>query len=424
MGKNKLLSIVAAVSVGAVIVGAGTLAKANAKDSKKQDKSINKVLLANKQGNENKAAVINGDGSLVLKESANKDSKSIAYLSVGEMLDIQEQSGDSYKVIVQETGATGYIATANVQKIVSEVNDKLVKKDYMASIINVSTNVHIRQNATMDSEILASLKNSMDVKVLGKQGSWYKINVGGKTGFVYDLYVAEKTNSNNPANKPNENAKPENSKIINGVVANSNAIDVGVYEDASSKTTLLGVLAPGAKVEVLGQDGNFYKINYKNGIGYIPVRYVNLTDSTEFNSSITGEAMVMKSNDGSNINIYRDASDKSTVVTSLAAGSKVNVLGREGNYYKVKLDDGKEGFILTRYITIGDDNNGVQAAVISNVVGNEEVNVYGDMSTDSTVLGKLKKGTELNLIQRKGEWYEIHFDNKTGYVQSKYVGFK
>lgn len=420
MGKNKLLSIVAAVSVGAVIIGAGTLAKANAKDSKKQ----NKILLVNKQASENKAAVINGDGSLVLKESANKDSKSIAYLSVGEMLDIQEKSGDFYKVIVQETGATGYISIANTQKIVSGVNDKLVKKDYTASIINVSTNVHIRQNATMDSEILASLKNGIDVKVLGKQGSWYKINVGGKTGFVYDLYVAEKVNSNNTANKPNENAKPENSKIINGVVANSNAIDVGVYQDASSKITLLGVLAPGAKVEVLGQEGNFYKINYKNGIGYIPVRYVNLTDSIEFDSRIAGEAMVMISNNGADINIYKDNSDKSTVVASLAAGSKVNVLGREGNYYKVKLDDGKEGFILTRYITIGNGDNGVQAAVISNVVGNEEANVYGDMSTDSIVLGKLKKGTELNIIQRKGDWYEIHFDNKTGYVQSKYVGFK
>ena len=304
MGKNKLLPIVAAVSVGAVIIGAGTLAKANAKDSKKQ----NKILLVNKQASENKAAVINGDGSLVLKESANKDSKSIAYLSVGEMLDIQEKSGDFYKVIVQETGATGYISIANTQKIVSGVNDKLVKKDYTASIINVSTNVHIRQNATMDSEILASLKNGMDVKVLGKQGSWYKINVGGKTGFVYDLYVAEKVNSNNIANKPNENAKPENSKIINGVVANSNAIDVGVYRDASSKITLLGVLAPGAKVEVLGQEGNFYKINYKNGIGYIPVRYVNLTDSTEFDSRITGEAMVMISNNGADINIYKDNS--------------------------------------------------------------------------------------------------------------------
>ncbi|MGL4990995.1 MAG: polysaccharide deacetylase family protein [Sarcina sp.] len=163
--------------------------------------TTNTVQQQNYNNNGNKAVVINSNSKPELLDmTASGNSPIKAYLSVGQMLTINSTSGDYCNVTVQENGIKGYILNSNVKKITSGVNSPFSPMNTNGQVINVSTIVHLRSNATMNSSIIANLPNSTSLKILGKKGNWYKVSVGGQTGFIYQLYVS--TNSTGSAMKP------------------------------------------------------------------------------------------------------------------------------------------------------------------------------------------------------------------------------
>ncbi|MDO4535930.1 MAG: SH3 domain-containing protein, partial [Clostridium perfringens] len=184
--RNKMLVGILAVS----LIGAGGVFLSSNAAISNNTMGINKTVLAGTLNNSgNKACVINGNDSLVLYTSAS-NSNIQAYISVGEMLTINSYSNGYYNVTVQETGATGYIASANMQKIVSGVGYDLTSLSGTAYTTNVSTVVNLREDATMNSTTLAKLKNNTSVTLLGKQGNWYKVSDNGTTGYIYGEYIA------------------------------------------------------------------------------------------------------------------------------------------------------------------------------------------------------------------------------------------
>ena len=96
---------------------------------------------------------------------------------------------------MQENGIMGYISTTNLKKIINGLNDKFKKENFNSSIINVTTDVHLRAKPTMDSNIITSLKNGDNILVIGKQGPWYKVNINGNIGYIYDLYISKPLSS-------------------------------------------------------------------------------------------------------------------------------------------------------------------------------------------------------------------------------------
>lgn len=189
MIRKTLLKLIACGAIISAVLGSTTLAKAENINTKH---AVNKILLSNVVQNDgNQAVVVNTTGApLVLYSNDNTSSKISSYISVGEMLTIQNSTNGFYKVKVHETGAVGYIAKSNLQKIVSGVNASYTSIDKKGMIINVSSAVHLRQNATMNSAILNNLGNKTNINILGKQGQWYKVSYNGTVGYIYETYVA------------------------------------------------------------------------------------------------------------------------------------------------------------------------------------------------------------------------------------------
>ena len=185
MLKHKITSIIMGSLMLSGVVLSGS-AIHNVKITNDNSKVVNKVLLAAPSSSNERAVVINTDNSpLVLYLSANSNSSITSYISVGEMLTILSSGDNFYKVKVQETGAVGYISAHNLQIITSGVNDQFSAVNKEGYIINVSSRVNLRVNATMDSNILVKLNNNTKVNVLGKQGEWYKVSCNGTIGYIY-----------------------------------------------------------------------------------------------------------------------------------------------------------------------------------------------------------------------------------------------
>ena len=417
MKRNKLVSIIESsvkskVLVGvlaASLIGASGMMLASGGNLSNNNFSVNKTVLAGTLNNKgNKACVINGDDNLVLYATANH-SNIQSYVSVGEMLTINSYDNGYYNVTVQETGATGYISSSDMQKIVSGVGDSLTSLGGTAYTTNVSTVVNLREEATMNSTSLAMLKNNTSVSLLAKQGDWYKVDVNGTIGYIYGEYIAlsntgsnttnnisassnttiaskstnsstsvtnnskvtsiinsnskdSSSNTNSSKNNVNEKtASNKNKATVKNTQSNStvgyvyeNVGDglVGVYQGASDQTTLETTLKSGTKVTVLGETNNCYKIEYGNNeIGYIGKQFISFNKATVKNTQSNSTVGYVYENVGDGlVGVYQGASDQTTLETTLKSGTKVTVLGETNNCYKIEYGNNEIGYIGKQFI--------------------------------------------------------------------------
>ncbi|WP_066868838.1 NlpC/P60 family protein [Clostridium mediterraneense] len=242
MARNKIAGLVLA---SALLVGANT-AHAHKHATSTQNKQTtkvtkNEVLLANANHKMvTNAMVVNGNGNLVLRSQGNKNGKIVSNLSVGEMLKIQSYSQNWYKVTVQETGSTGYISADNLRLIESGVNATPVEMNNNGQVINVSSSLNVRENATMASSVIDSLSNGNQVKVIAKQGEWYKININGTIGYVYGEYLnigsAVSTTSSNSTTS-NKVANTQKATPVKKEVAKTNNSTVKETKNTDTKQT-------------------------------------------------------------------------------------------------------------------------------------------------------------------------------------------
>lgn len=257
MNKKNVASLVAVAAVATSIGANATVNKGVEKNNK------NKVLLSNNisKNNEKSAVVVNGNDSLVLRSTP--DNKSvISYLSVGEMLTIKDKVGNYYEVVVEETGAIGYINIKNAEIIESGVNDSLEKVNEEGDVINVTNIVRIREQATMNSKVIALLHNGDKLDIAGRQGQWYEVNYEGEKGFVYFEYI----NFNNETSSSNSELKNQeinsttskiqstsnNKKLLSSILSTS---DVKNYFGDYNVSSILGPsYSYGRENAIIGQN--------------------------------------------------------------------------------------------------------------------------------------------------------------------------
>ncbi|WP_066869723.1 SH3 domain-containing protein [Clostridium mediterraneense] len=267
MLKHKITSIIMGALMLSGVVLSG-VAIYNVKITNDNTKVINKVLLAASSSLVGeRAVVVNTDNSpLVLYSNASSSSNITSYISVGEMLTIESTGDNFYKVKVQETGAVGYISAHNIQIITSGVNDTYSTVNKEGYIINVSSRVNLRANATMSSNILAKLSNNTRINVLGKQGQWYKVNCNGTVGYIYQEYVGisnkvtlESRGKNNNSNISKvSNIYKSNSGKTNNVTKGSK---VNSISNIDQKVITNADIQNGKYYFALSKEANNYSVN-------------------------------------------------------------------------------------------------------------------------------------------------------------------
>ena len=195
-----------------------------------QTTTIPQVNNIKAQGIATNQGVISKEGSLKL---LNPQLGSVfSNVSVGEMATINNGNIDNgyYKVTIHETGDVGYLKSSDVQEIHNYLDSPLTSLNEDGSIVNVSYAVNVRQGAGLNTDVLTTLHNGKNVKVIGKQGEWYKVQVDGITGYIYQEYIS----INKTVNKDTHTSSLTN-KTINNYA--SSLISKTVNKDASNSTS-------------------------------------------------------------------------------------------------------------------------------------------------------------------------------------------
>ena len=108
-------------------------------------------------------------------------------------------------------------------------------------------------------------------------------------------------------------------------------------------------------VKVIGEaDGNGYvEVEYDNGkTGYVYQDYLKETPATQAQTTFESfEGVVDTQNTGLNIRTSPTSENNSNIIGSLEKGSNINIVGEEGDWYKIALDDGSEAYVSKQFIT-------------------------------------------------------------------------
>lgn len=122
---------------------------------------------------------IKGD-NVRMRETASLQGRIKAELDKGDVFFKFEQKNGWVLLASSASGLSGWVKAEWVKKTA-----KTASRPYKVS----ASDVHFRAEPSVDSEILATLPQSSEVKVLGRNDKWSLVSYGGKQGWIYSTYL-------------------------------------------------------------------------------------------------------------------------------------------------------------------------------------------------------------------------------------------
>ncbi|EIF6167419.1 SH3 domain-containing protein [Clostridium perfringens] len=399
-----------------------------------------------------KTGIVNVSSSLNVRSSASTSSKVIGSLSGNTKVTIVGEEGAFYKI--EYKGSYGYVAKEYVKDITESNNSNqgtqtsekpsTPESTEKTGIVNVSSSLNVREGASTSSKVIGSLSGNSKVTIVGEEGAFYKIEYKGSHGYVAKEYVKDVTESNNSNQGTQTPEKPSNPESTEktGIVNVSSSLNV--RSSASTSSKVIGSLSGNTKVTIVGEEGSFYKIEYKGSHGYVAKEYVK--DVTESNNSNQGTQTPEKPstpestektgivNVSSSLNVREGASTSSKVIGSLSGNTKVIIVGEEGAFYKIEYK-GSHGYVAKEYIKdVTESSNSNQGTQTPEKPSNPEstektgivnvsssLNVRSGASTSSKVIGSLSGNTKVTIVGEEGAFYKIEYKGSHGYVAKEYI---
>ncbi|MDU6980178.1 MAG: SH3 domain-containing protein [Clostridium perfringens] len=405
---------------------------------------------------------VNINTALNVRQASTTNSRIIGSLKGGEKVNIISESNGFYKI--EFNNSYGYVYSKYISKDgdsekVQVVKQEEVKKEKVdeskkeakatpkaepvvlavralnkTGIVNVSSSLNVRNEASTSSKVIGSLSGNSKVTIVGEEGAFYKIEYKGSQGYVAKEYikdVTESNNSNQGTQTPEKQSTPENTEKT-GVVNVSSSLNV--REGASTSSKVIGSLSGNTKVTIVGEEGAFYKIEYKGSHGYVAKEYIkNIKDevvtepekpSTPENTEKTGVVNV-----SSSLNVREGASTSSKVIGSLSGNTKVTIVGEEGAFYKIEYK-GSHGYVAKEYIKDIKDEVVTEPEKPSNpenskktgvVTASKGLNVRKEANTSSQIIGILNSGESVEIIGEENGFYKITYKGQEAYASKNYI---
>lgn len=391
-------------------------------------------------------AVNLGNATLRIRQSASTSSAILGSLREGETFDIIAKSGQWYNI--KTAGIVGFVHGDYVQVIENNTPTTPTNPSPGVTVTKgqvygvEGSNLRVRTAPSLSASTFGYLLNGEEVEITGESGNWYAIKYKGETGYCSKDYVKKIGNSTSDNNSNGStNTTPNTPTTFKGEVINADA-GLRVRAGASTSSSILGHIYTGSKVDVIGESGSWYKINYNGKEAYVSKDYIKkVTDSNSNNNNNnnnnndnSGSQVTSKKgeviNASAGLRVRSEANTNSSILGYLYTGDKVDITGESGNWYKINYN-GKTAYVSKEYVKEVSEGNSNSGGSDSSVIENKRGKVYNtggsgltvrtEATTSSLALGYLMEGQVIEITGTSGDWYKIIFNGKPGYVSSKYI---
>lgn len=266
-----------------------------------------------------KSGTVNAPNTLILRKEASKTSDVVTTLNDKTKIEIIEESGEWYKV--KYNNYEGYLFAKYVDVVEEETKKEDTVKETETEKADETENkqqeypkkvktketLKVYSIPSVTSKVTSSIEKEKEITINFQLNNWLNITDGKTTGWVRKYFVnnetsqavetqnntdtenKENTSTENQENKEKENEKTEIKEIDNKkgyVDVNTSA---NIREEANTSSKIINTLLRNTEVIITAEEGDFYKIKYKDIVGYIsktlisekPLAAVTSRSSTE-----------------------------------------------------------------------------------------------------------------------------------------------
>jgi N-acetylmuramoyl-L-alanine amidase len=245
-------------------------------------------------------------------------------VKAGQALTVLEEKNNWFKVCVHK-GLEGWINGDYVGEILKKVT------------VTGST-VNLRQGPSTGYKQIGQVQSGQVLSVLAEKNSWYKVQISGlDEAWISGDYVAELK----------ADLSTKGYVIITSDVLN-------VRTGPGTGYALVTKIGLNERHEVLDVENGWYKIKVKNMEGWVSGEYVQFTPSNskpeenkqpQDNVQSGGQLPSAVIVTGNTVNIRQWNSMEAPVIDQVKSGDALTVSGSQGDWYQVRLLNGKTGWI-------------------------------------------------------------------------------
>lgn len=429
MKKNKAVALVLAASTSATLVMAKNAIIAHADTLNHSNTNVK-----NMKTYTNKGQVVNVTSDLKVRQGASTDTQVLGYLQPGSIFNIASKEGKWYKV--QYNNQYGYVYGEYVKELNGNNKDKIELGSNEGKVVNVETNLRFRSEPSLNSNVIGYFANGQVVKVIGETNGWYKISYQGQVGYADGQYIQGANGKKMiVVNEPTDTSVKD---ITTGKVTHVQT-DLRIRERATTQSSIIGRLHEGNVVNIIGKDGDWYKINVNGKIGFVCADYINVFNENNLalnnnvaNTQVVNRITKSSSNqlDGTQSVSNTRNNVKTLDVKNVTNATKVNNDSNKiENQYKVDISPAK---VQNNKTIINTPQVKIETTSVKNVVNN--FNGYGKVinaasglrirnsaSTNSSIIGFLYNGNAVKITGKEGNWYKIDSNGTVGYVYNSYI---
>lgn len=233
-----------------------------------------------------------------------------------------------------------------------------------------------------------------------------------------------------------------------GIVKSSSGLIL--RSSASKESTQITTLSDKTEVEILQEEGEWYKVVYNNNEGYLFKEYVTKIEEDEQDGG-TENGEQTTSQLQTNINVYKIPLITSTIINEIEANETIEIIKQITNWSYIKSGE-IEGWVRTAKIQNEElpETNPEQPEVptepensietepetptepevetpeetITNIskgyVNVDYANVRKEATTSSDIVTTLTKGTSFTIVAETEEWYKLQY---MGFDEVVYDGY-
>lgn len=249
----------------------------------------------------------------------------------------------------------------------------------------------------------------------------------------------------------------------------ANQETVRMRKEASTESGVVTLISLDEEVEVLSEEGEWYKIKYKTYTGYVRKDMLDVDGKTETaqntNSENTTSQEEIKDKIeigytgtiASKLDLKLVPSITSSNINTIEENSKITIKDIINKWSYVETDN-KSGWVLTSKIKVSEQKNEEvkteenkeqtveetkkeentekttskeetkteekKKTEVTKYVSAETLNMRETANNNAKLINQLKVNTKVTVLETEGTWSKIKVNGKTGYVASKYLSDK
>ncbi|EOO34956.1 SH3 domain-containing protein [Bacillus mycoides] len=304
--------------------------------------------------------------------------------------------GQTLNVIGQENGwvkinyngKVGYVSGEFVSGVSSNAGssnnntNNTVKPASGNYTVNVSS-LRVRTGPSTSHTTIGSVKKGQVVQVVGEVQDWFKINYAGQTAYLSKDYVTKGGSNENPT-QGNNQEQNNNVTVQTGGTYVVNATSLRVRTGPATYHSVIGGVLNGTKLNVIGSEGSWFKVNYQGKTGYVSSEFVKFVKGgtttpeqpEQPNQGAIGDYYI----NASALNVRSGEGTNYRIIGALPQGQKVQVISENSGWSKINYN-GQTGYIGTRFLSKTPVGGAVDNKPNENQNNNNTSNNSGDSSS-------------------------------------------